>query len=63
MIDELIQEQETAIRETMLAEKPAEGIFYAAKLHTLRQDKLILQTRRDLRRVRLRRLQIGNEEV
>ncbi|MDD6182071.1 MAG: hypothetical protein ACI33N_06195 [Desulfovibrionaceae bacterium] len=40
----------------MAEEDPARGIWRAQEIHQLQEDRLVLQTRRTLRQVRIRRL-------
>ncbi len=47
----------------MAAEDPARGIWFAQEIHQLQQDKLVLQTRRELRQVRIRRLLLEEAEA
>lgn len=57
IIDRELDETDAALRTLLAAEDPAAGIFYAQDIHNLRQKKLMLMTRRELRQVRIRRLQ------
>ena len=56
-IDRELDETDAALRTLLVAEDPAQGVFYAQDIHNLRQQKLMLMTRRELRLVRIRRLQ------
>ena len=46
------------IRELSTAENPAEGIFFAQEIHATRQEKLVLEFKKELCRVRLNRLNL-----
>ncbi len=51
-----MDENDAALRTLLAAEDPAAGVFYAQDIHELRQKKLVLLTRKELRQVRIRRL-------
>ena len=55
-IDSLLLETEARLKECMMAENPAKGVFFAQEIHALQKEKLVLQTRRELRKTRIRRL-------
>lgn len=55
-IEQALLELASQLRESMLAEKPEQGVFFAAEIHAMRQQKMVLQTRRELRAVRIRRI-------
>lgn len=55
-IEQALQELAGQVRATMAAEDPEQGVFFAAEIHALRQQKLVLQTRKELRAVRIRRI-------
>lgn len=46
------------IRDLMNREDPAEGIFFPAEIHELHQQKNMLETHKEFRRVRMRRLRL-----
>ena len=54
-IDAALDELDVSLRQLMAAEDPAAGRFHAQEIHALRQRKLMLETRRELRKVRIRR--------
>ncbi len=56
LIDNLLDENDAALRTLLATEDPAAGIFYAQDIHELRQKKLVLLTRKELRQVHIRRL-------
>ena len=56
IINTELDETDAALRTLLAAEDPAAGVFYAQDIHTLRQKKLMLMTRKELRQVRIRRL-------
>lgn len=53
---------DTELRSHMAAEDPAAGIFRAAEIHNLRQEKMVLLTRREFRAVRIRRIKYMEAE-
>ncbi len=55
----MLEENDAALRTLLAAEDPEAGVFYAQDIHKLRQEKLVLMTRRELRQVRIRRLAHG----
>ena len=55
-IDCMLEEGDAALRTLLASENPESGIFHAGDIHTLRQQKLMLLTRRELRQVRIRRI-------
>lgn len=55
-IDSLLLETEAQLKERMMAENPAKGVFFAQEIHALQKEKLVLQTRRELRKTHIRRL-------
>ena len=55
-IDALLAATEAKIKAAMAEEDPARGIWRAQEIHQLQEDRLVLQTRRTLRQVRIRRL-------
>ena len=59
----MLTETEQAIKDTMAKEDPARGIWFAQEIHRLQQEKLILQTRRDLRKVRIRRMMLEDSDI
>lgn len=59
LIDGELDGIDAALRTLLAAEDPATGVFYAQDIHTLRQKKLILMTRRELRQTRIRRILAG----
>ncbi len=61
IIDNMLEENAAALRTLLAAEDPAAGLYYAQDIHKLRQEKLMLMTRRELRQVRIRRLAVENE--
>ncbi len=61
MIDEMLDENDAALRTLLAAEDPTSGVFYAQDIHNLRQEKLMLLTRKELRQVRIRRLAVGED--
>lgn len=46
------------IRDLMSKEDPAKGIFFPAEIHELHQQKNMLETHKEFRRVRMRRLRL-----
>lgn len=46
------------IRDLMSKENPAKGIFFPAEIHELHQQKNMLETHKEFRRVRMRRLRL-----
>ncbi|MDR2892064.1 MAG: hypothetical protein LBV80_03115 [Deltaproteobacteria bacterium] len=58
LADELVACQ-TRIRELSAAENPATGVFFAAEIHAARQNKLVLEFKKQLCRARLNRLNIA----
>lgn len=61
-IDRELEETDAALRTLLAAEDTTTGVFYAQDIHSLRQQKLMLMTRKDLRKVRIRRLQYTESE-
>lgn len=61
-IEQALKELDAQTRAAMASENPAQGIFCAAKIHELRQQKLVLQTRRELRAVKIRRINYLSQE-
>ena len=61
IIDRELDETDAALRTLLAAEDPVAGVHYAQDIHGLRQQKLMLLTRRELRQVRIRRLLAGVE--
>ncbi len=59
IIDVMLDENDAALRTLLAAEDPSAGVFYAQDIHELRQKKLMLMTRRELRQVRIRRLALN----
>lgn len=49
------------IRDLMSREDPAAGIFFPAEIHELHQQKNMLETHREFRHVRMRRLRMEAE--
>lgn len=56
IIDRELDETDAALRTLLTAEDPATGVYYAQDIHNLRQQKLVLMTRKQLRQVRIRRI-------
>lgn len=56
LLDTALEQTDTALRTLLSAENPSAGIYYAQDIHALRQEKLILRTRQELRRVRVRQM-------
>ncbi len=54
-IDAALNELDISLRQLMAAEDPAAGRFHAQEIHDLRQRRLMLETRKELRKVRIRR--------
>ncbi|MDR3641270.1 MAG: hypothetical protein P4L39_08100 [Humidesulfovibrio sp.] len=50
-------------RELMAAEDPANGIFHAAEIFRLRQDKLRLEVEMEFRRKKINRIRLGMEDT
>lgn len=46
-------------RELMAAEDPARGIFHAAEIHRLQQDKLRLEVEMEFKRKKINRIRLG----
>lgn len=46
------------IRDLMSKEDPAKGVFFPAEIHELHQQKNMLETHKEFRRVRMRRLRL-----
>ncbi len=59
LIDELLSKNDAALRTLLASEDPSAGIFHAQDIHKLRQEKLVLMTRKELRQVRIRRLDVS----
>ena len=51
-----------AIRKLMESEDLARGVFFPAQIHELHQQKNMLETHRQYRRVRISRLKLQNGE-
>ena len=58
-----LQNCEARIRETFAAEDPAKGVFFAAELHELKQDKLRLDVELEFHRRKLARLELEDGGV
>lgn len=56
IILQMITETKQKIKDLASAESFEDGIFYAQEIHEQRQNKLILQTRKEFRAVHIRRL-------
>lgn len=52
----MLQENDENLRARMAEENPSKGIYFAKEIHALRQEKLTLLTRKELRHVRMRRI-------
>jgi len=50
-------------RELMAAEDPARGVFHAAEIFRLQQDKLRLEVEMELRRKKINRIRLGIQEL
>lgn len=61
LIEGMIKDTEATTRALMAREDPARGRFFAQEIHAMQQQKLVLQTRAELRRVRVRRILAGME--
>ena len=59
IIEEQLAELLEELKKVSAAEDFTAGIFYPEKIHTLRQNKLVLETRKELRKVRIRRIELG----
>jgi len=62
IIEQIITDTIQKIKDLMQAESFSEGIYYAKEIHDQRQNKLIFQTRRDLRAVHIRRIRYLQSE-
>lgn len=62
-IDAALDDLDISLRQLLAAENPEAGRFHAQEIHVLRQRKLMLETRRELRRVRIRRLLRASDVV
>ncbi len=62
-LEQMLQENATRLRNCMAAEDPAKGIYFASDIHALRQEKLVLTTRKDLRHVRIRRILYAGNDI
>jgi len=49
------------IRELMEREDPLHGVAFAAEIHQMHQQKNMLETHKEFRRVRIRRLRLAEE--
>ncbi len=56
LIETMLSENDAALRTLLAAEDPQNGVNYAQDIHELRQKKMVLMTRRQLREVRIKRL-------
>ncbi len=56
LINTMLEENDAALRTLLAAEDPQSGLFYAQDIHNLRQEKMVLITRKQLREVRIRRI-------
>lgn len=56
IIEQMITENMQKLKELMQSESFKDGIFFAKEIHDQRQTKLILQTRKYLRTVHVRRI-------
>ena len=59
ILDTMLAETEATLRDLVARENPAKGVFFAHEIHTLRQQKLVLKTRQELRRTHIRRILAG----
>lgn len=59
ILDAALDETDAALRTLLAAEDPANGVYHAQDIHSLRQQKLVLMTRKELRKVRIRRILAG----
>ena len=59
ILDTMLAETEATLRDLVARENPAKGVFFAQEIHTLRQQKLVLKTRQELRRTHIRRILAG----
>ena len=50
-------------RELLAAEDPAKGVFHAAEIFRLQQDKLRLEVEMEFRRKKVNRIRLGLDEV
>ena len=50
-------------RELLAAEDPAKGVFHAAEIFRLQQDKLRLEVEMEFRRKKINRIRLGLDEV
>ncbi len=62
IIDVMLDENDAALRTLLASEDPAAGVFHAQDIHKLRQEKLMLMTRKELRLTRIRRIIAENIE-
>ncbi len=58
----MLEENDAALRTLLIAEDPQSGVFYAQDIHELRQKKMVLLTRKQLREVRIRRILYNEQE-
>lgn len=56
-LETLQQECKDALRDYMEREDPVHDVVYPSEIHELRQHKNVLETHKDFRKVRIRRLQ------
>ncbi len=56
LIETMLSENDAALRTLLTAEDPQNGVNYAQDIHELRQKKMVLMTRKQLREVRIKRL-------
>lgn len=52
----------TRCRELLAAEDPAKGVFHAAEIFRLQQNKLRLEVEMEFRRKRINRIRLGYDE-
>lgn len=52
----------TRCRELLAAEDPAKGVFHAAEIFRLQQDKLRLEVEMEFRRKKINRIRLGIDE-
>jgi hypothetical protein len=50
-------------RELLAAEDPAKGVFHAAEIFRLKQDKLRLEVEMEFRRKKINRIRLGMEDT
>ncbi len=62
-IEIMLEENDAALRTLLTAEDPQSGVFYAQDIHNLRQKKMVLLTRKQLREVRIKRLAYMDDDV